>query len=479
MPNTRGFAAFVLIFLVSPAFLVPPAFAQFGGGGMGGAGGGGGAPPGLEKPRFRDHVMQQGGVRLRRESGDKVVRAVRIIGNKQIETERILQLLQTRQDGFYDEQTVLADVRRLYEFRAFRTVRDQTEEDAAGGVTVTFIVDELPLISNVVFHGNKRINDRELRGRAGIAKDDALNESAIESSRRRLTDYYLEEGFNQANIEARVGFQGNPLENLPPDPNAVVFRINEGEKERIANIKFVGNSIVTAGRLSKIIQSRDPMFEVGYYLGNVADMRKIDDDVQILTKYYRNLGYLTAQVDRLIEYSDSMQWVTVTFVIKEGPRYSVNKIRFAGNKFIDESSLRSGLNLAEGASFNQSLMNQDVADITYAYGSLGFIYAEVTPELRWIAAENQVDLVYKIEEGDRWKVGQIFVEIDGEPNLMRETTMLNYLDLIEGQYIDRRALEMNRRRLLRSELLETNPTIADAPDLRVVPRDEDSFGGYR
>ena len=470
MPHTRVVIAFLAVSLVSPAF------AQFGGGGMGGAGGGG-APPGLEKPRFRDHVMQNGGLRLRRESGDKVVRAVRIIGNKQIETERILQLLQTRQDGVFEEQTVLSDVRRLYEFRAFKTVRDQIEEDAQGGVTVTFYVEELPLISNVIFHGNKRINDRELRGRAGLAKDDALNESAIESSRRRLLDYYREEGFNQAAIETLVGFEGNPANGLEPDPSAVVFRINEGEKERIADIKFTGNTIVSASRLSKVIQSRDPMFEVGYYIGNVADMNKIDQDVEILTKYYRNLGYLTAQVDRVLEYSESLKWVTITFIINEGPRYSVNKIRFTGNKYIDENSFRIGLNLKEGAPFNQSLMNQDISDITYSYGSLGFIYAEVTPELRWIAAENQVDLVYKIEEGDRWKVGQIFVEIDGEPNLMRESTMLNLIDLVEGQYIDRRALEMNRRRLLRSELLETNTTIADPPDLRVVPR-EDDFGGF-
>jgi outer membrane protein insertion porin family len=454
------------------------ALAQFGGG-MGGSGGGAGAPPGVEKVRFRDHVMERGGLQLRRETGDTVVRAVRIIGNKQIETERILQLLQTRQDGFYDEITVLEDVRRLIEFRAFQNVSKTVEADDQGGVVVTFTVEELPLISNVVFHGNKAINDRELRNRAGIAKEDALNPTAIESSRRRLLDYYREEGFSQATIEPVVGFEGNAQAGLSADPNAVVFRINEGQKERIWNIKFVGNKIVSASRLEKVIGSKDPMFEVGYYIRNEANIRKIDDDVQVLTKYYRNLGYLTAQVDRVLDYDASGKWLSITFLIDEGPRYSVNEIRFVGNQFIDESSLRARLNLLEGQPFNQSLMNVDVSDITYAYGSLGFIYSEVTPELRWITAENQVDLVYKIEEGDRWKVGQIYVEIDGEPNLMRETTMLNYLDLVEGQYIDRRALEMNRNRLLRSELLETNPTIADPPDLRVVPRDDDGFGGIR
>ena len=35
---------------------------------------------------------------------------------------------------------------------------------------------------------------------------------------------------------------------------------------------------------------------------------------------------------------------------------------------------------------------------------------------------NVVDLVYEIAEGDRWKVGEIRVNIDGEPHLMRETS---------------------------------------------------------
>lgn len=456
--------------------LASPAAAQFGGG-MGGGGGGGAAPPGIEKPRFRDHVMEQGGLSVRRETGDKVVRVVRIVGNRQIETERILQLLRTRADRVFDEQTVLADVRRLYEFRAFQTVRDSVEEDGQGGVTVTFTVEEFPLISDVKFHGNKAIGDRELRGRAGIVKEDPLNNAAIESTRRRLLDYYHEQGFGLVSIDSVIGLSANPAEGIAADPNAVIYRINEGPKERIWSIRIEGNTVVGEDRLKKVIQSRGPMLNVGYYIGNTANLEKIDSDVDVLAAYYQNLGYLTARVDRLLEYDASGKWLTVTFVIDEGPQFSVNEIRIAGNRFIDEASLREGLSLKAGEALNGTRMNADVSDITYAYGSLGFIYAEVKAEIRWIDSPNSVDVVYQIEEGDRWKVGHIYVEIDGEPNLMREYTMLNYLDLVEGQFIDRRTLEMNRRRLLRSELLETNPTIADPPDLRVVPRDEDEYGG--
>ena len=50
-------------------------------------------------------------------------------------------------------------------------------------------------------------------------------------------------------------------------------------------------------------------------------MAKIDQDVDVLAAYYHNLGFLTATVGRRIEYDDDGKWITVNFVINEGPRF--------------------------------------------------------------------------------------------------------------------------------------------------------------
>jgi outer membrane protein insertion porin family len=279
-----------------------------------------------------------------------------------------------------------------------------------------------------------------------------------------LIDYYHEEGFNQASIISSIG--------IPSDPSAVVFRINEGPKERVAEIRIEGNTIVNEARLKKIINSRGPMAGIVKYMNNTADLSKIDQDVNVLAGYYHNLGFLTATVGRRLEYDETGRWITVTFVIDEGPRFQVNNVQIVGNDFIEEESLRARLELEPGDMFDGTIMRRDVGELVYGYGELGFIYAEVEPKTVMRDEANTVDLVYEITEGDRWKVGQIRVNIDGESHLMRETTMLNLVDLREGDFIDRRTLELNRRRLERSQLLETNPQIADPPDIKVVPRDE-------
>ena len=45
------------------------------------------------------------------------------------------------------------------------------------------------------------------------------------------------------------------------------------------------------------------------------------------------------------------------------------------------------------------------------------------------------------------------------------------LNMREGDYINRAALETGKNVLQRSQLLESNPQVADPPDIKVVPRD--------
>ena len=461
--------ATALICVLATAVFLGDAQAQFGGGGFGGGGAGGGPNmPGPDtKPKFSDHVYSQAGLAMRREKGDAVVLGVKIVGNRNISSHQILQQLHTRQGRFFDNETVLGDVRRLNDMGSFETVRFDTKEyPKQKGVVVTFMVRERAVVKQVVYHGARGMGVRELSGRAGINVNDPLSKFTIESARRRLIDYYHEEGFNQAAVTTTVGYEGNP--------GAVVFRINEGPLERIRSISVEGNTILSEARLEKIIKSRGPVAGVLRHFGNVANMEKINRDVDVLAATYHNLGYLTATVGRRLEYEENGKWLHVTFVVNEGPRFKINNVQIEGNQFVTEASLRQRIKLKPGDMFDGTQMRKDVGEMTYGYGELGFLYAEITPRTVMRDESNVVDLVYKIEEGDRWVIDRIRVNIEGEPHLMRESTMLNLIDgLREGDFIDRRKLEIGKRRLSNSNLLETNPQVAGPPDIIVQPKDDE------
>ncbi|MEM9588526.1 MAG: POTRA domain-containing protein [Planctomycetota bacterium] len=456
------------------AVICVPAAAQFGSPGMGGGGqpGGGPQPQGTpDKPKFRDVIHQDRGFAVNRESGDAIVAGVRVKGNRSVETHTIMQQLKTKSGRFYDVETVFADIRRLTDLRKFDNVTYEAIPSEKG-MFVTFIVRERPIVSELYFHGAQHMNRTELQGRAGIGPGDPISEFAIENARRRLIDYYREEGFNQVSIKTEVGAKKVDVDGGQEDPFAVVFRINEGPLERIEAIHVEGSTVVSEARLKKIISSRGSPLGVVHYLGNVASIDKINADVDALAAYYHNLGYLTATVGRRIEYDRSGKWMTVTFVVNEGPQFTINEVRIIGNRYVETDTLMQRLELQAGQPFNGTKLRRDVGEMTYGYGELGFIYAEIEPQTVMRDEANIVDLVYKIDEGDRWKIGEIKVNIEGDPHLMKEQTILNMLSLRPGDLIDRRDLEIARRRLSGSNLLEVNPAIADPPDITVVPKDD-------
>lgn len=428
-------------------------------GGMGGGMPGGGAPGPAARPRFRDAIHEAEGLTVNREKGDKIVASVRVVGNRRISGHSIAQKLQTRRGRFYDDETVLSDISRLNEMGTFDNVSFETTE-TPDGVAVLFKLRERPVIGKVVFHGNRALNERELKGRSGVTAGDPLSPFAVENANRRLIDYYREEGFNRVAISSKITDDGD-----------VVFRINEGPKERIRKIRIIGGTIVSESRLKNVIKSRDSRWGLTTYAGNVADMNKINRDVEILQQYLHNLGFLTATVGRTFEFEPDGKFMNLTFVVNEGPRYAVNEVQILNNTYMTEESIRSRLELKPGDFFDGTLMRRDIGDIMYGYGEHGFIYAEVEPKTIIRDEDGTVDLVYQIVEGDRWRIDQIHVRIDGEPQLMKESTILNLLELHEGEIIDRRKLESDQRRLGASPLLESDMNIAEPPDIKVVPKE--------
>ena len=437
------------------------AFAQFGGGGMGGGPGGGGAPPGVEKPKFRDHLFQRGGMRIRRESGDKLVAKVSVVGNKTVGLDRVMAEVQTRQGRFYDFNVVMEDVRRLHKFGAFGRIRPQVTEQA-DGVHVTFVVEERPVVQSVVFHGNHGINDRELKGRVGIEPGDPLSQFSIESGKSRLVEYYRDEGFNQATVETVTGatIDGKVY------PNAVVFRINEGPLERVDKIEIVGNTFVGEARLKKIIKTRGSFWNT-FNIMNRAKLDVIESDIQNLTSYYRDLGFFEAEVGLMKYYDESGKYLNLRFVIKEGPRYRVRNINLVGTKYVEPSSLTTALRLKEGEYFDRGKMQADVQGIRYGLGSLGFIFADVQARPTVLDEPGTMDLVYRIAEGDQYKCGEIRIHVEGDDHLVSDHVIKNRLEFREGELLNRRNIDLSERLLKSTQVFVTNPAEGAVPRIAV------------
>ena len=110
------------------------------------------------------------------------------------------------------------------------------------------------------------------------------------------------------------------------------------------NTKFVGNTIASDDRLRTQISTSRPFL---WLFGGEFDRKKLDEDVEKLTAYYRGLGFFRARIGREIEFNEKQNWVTITFVIDEGPRYKIRNVSVIGNTKYTNDELLADLKLKQ------------------------------------------------------------------------------------------------------------------------------------
>jgi outer membrane protein insertion porin family len=449
-PYAVAFAATVLAGLA-------PARAQLGNPlGQGGMFG-----PGAKPPQYRDIQFAPQGPQVE-------VADVQIRGNRVTPRSEIEGLLRTRRGRIFDPEVLQADVHTLLDRGRFADVKTYTQRVPAGMVVI-FELLEPPKIEYVRFVGNhgsrwnvfaKGLSDYALNKEVGLKKGESLNVYAVEEARRRLENLYQEKGYAKAEVVV--------LEGDKPQDRGVVFLISEGGVERIFSTKFEGNTIANDSRLKTVVKSKPGIL---YYFGGKFDKRKIDEDVDRLTAYYRNLGFFRARVGRHYDYNEAGSWLDVTFVIDEGPRYKIREVSFAGNEKYDTADVMGLMELKPGDYFNQDMLLRDEFTVKDLYGSRGHIFADIKAETVFFEEPGWVDLVYNIKEGDVYRVGQINVHIGGDHPHTKRNVVLNRLSLRPGDIIDIRELRDSERRLKASQLFENDPAQGLAPKIVVRPPD--------
>ena len=388
----------------------------------------------------------------------KMVVDVRVVGNESIPTKRIASQIKSRPGRTFESAVVRDDIRALNRTRWFLHVEAEYLPAPDDGVVVVFRVVERQRIQYVKFLGNTKSRRKTLEKKAELKVGDPLDPYSIERAREAILTFYREAGFNRVRVEI--------LEGTKRGDKGAVFLIDEGEKQRIADVEFVGNQIASDGRLKTQIQSKPPFLGI---FGGYVDRDKIDADIERLTAYYRSLGFFQARVGVEPEFNEELDRLKLRFVIHEGVRYKVRNVTVAGVTKFNTEELLAELKLKQDDFFDQPKMQGDVEKLKEVYGAVGYIFADVQAEPRFLEEPGTLDLVYTISEGHRYRVGRIDVQITGENPHTRIRTVLNRLDLRPGDVVDIRKLRDAERRLRASGLFRNEPHLGVTPKILVQP----------
>ncbi len=214
----------------------------------------------------------------------------------------------------------------------------------------------------VDFNGNELFEDQELLESLSFFATGFIDAAEVRAAAAEIEALYLTEGHYFAEVRGRY-------EPLPSGDVRVAFDIDEGPRMEIRAVTFEGTEFGDPERLRELMSTREfGVLESAGYL----QPAQLEADIRNIEAYYRELGFLWAQVPRWTLVAEDDQALYITLFVNEGPRTLVEDVRFRGNEVLSGAYLGRTLNLRRSEPFGPAALQADAAAILRAYGARGY-----------------------------------------------------------------------------------------------------------
>src|SRR5215204_4158802 len=400
----------------------------------------------------------------------RLVENVDVIGNRRLRKDDILYYIQTRPGDPYNVEQVQRDYQTLLSLTFFdkTATRVLTENGVRGGVDVIFEVKELPIIRDLEFEGLKSVPESDVlkafrERRVGVSKESIYDPVKVRNAMRVIKELLSAAGHPNATIEERT-------EEVSATSVAITFDVNEGDRVRVVDIQFEGNTVFSDGALRGAMKYVKEAGLISRFKGaDILDREKLDVDLRFVDNYMRSKGYLQARhgepriesvgprrtgfpILPLPFLSSVDEGLRVTVPIVEGKVYRLGEFKVEGNSIFSETQVRSviGLNkgdIADGEKVSKGLFE----NLKKFYGQQGFIEytAEPVPTFKdnpQNPNEGIVDFTVTIEEGKQFTlrrlefVGNTFTR----DNVLRREVLINEGDIYNDAYWEYSVVKLNQ-----------------------------------
>lgn len=354
--------------------------------------------------------------------------------------------VQTKKGLMFSERILNDDVRRLYALGVFADVVSMVETLPDGKKAVTFRVSAKPVVTSVVFEGNKKYTEKKLREFVKIYTGSPLNEKFLSESAAALRNFYDEQGLKDAKIF--------PLQLADGTGVKVVFRITENLRRRVHSVQFKGVTAYKPGELCDGLETRYTILSVNWLSwlplmkgAGLVDNSAVERDKMRLREMYWRKGYLDFKV-KSIEYKEAAgnpELIDIHIEVEEGEPYFVGEVRIRGNTRFSEEELRELIVLKNDDVYSSVKDDAFMKALEEKYLPLG--YADFAVRVRKIPnfETHTVDLEYTLREGPPYTIGEVYISGN---KWTKDHVIRRELLFSPDDPVDKNLIDITRNRLL-------------------------------
>ncbi|BCU77453.1 outer membrane protein assembly factor BamA [Luteolibacter sp. LG18] len=245
---------------------------------------------------------------------------------------------------------------------------------------------------SIRYVGPKTIDEARLRN--------SMSTSAGQQYRTEKIDSDIKSLYNSGLVED-VRFLAEPA----GDRVKLIAEVRT--RSTIGGVGFVGNSIFSDAKLAK---------ETKLKSGGILSDSSIVDAKRNLEKYYQGYGYPDVAITYRMQPTAQSGVADLIFVIEEGAKNEIRKIRFEGNTAFTESELRKNMKtkekgllsfLTKSGRFETGKLDEDMESVLDYYRSHGYLRVSSPGVRRDPVGDGRVDIVIPIVEGDKYTVAGV------------------------------------------------------------------------
>jgi outer membrane protein insertion porin family len=269
-------------------------------------------------------------------------------------------------------------IMKLWEQKYFADVAIYLTGKKDKNLSIEIYVKEMPKVSDFIFKGTKNKTERiDLEEQLALNKNKILTENLKRAAKERILKFYSDKSYVAATVDVE-----EKIDPTNPNSRVVTFRINRGDKKKIDNINFAGNTSVSDSKLKKQMKGNKervkatlfrtdknsayenvkpytakqyfkkfgflslnktreflaPWLRVKLASGKFSK-KKLDDDRNAILDYYNTIGYRDAAIEKDTFYYGKGNNMNLEFKIDEGRKYYFGDITFKGNSKFSDSIL--------------------------------------------------------------------------------------------------------------------------------------------
>lgn len=408
------------------------------------------------------------------QSGDAFVASdIRIDGLQRISAGTVFTYLPIEKGDAVTNAKTTEAIRALYKTGFFSDVRFERQGDI-----LVVSVTERPSINTLTLKGNKEIKTEDLlKGLKGIglSEGETFNPLNLDRVTQELLRQYNNKGKYNVVISPTVA-------TIDRNRVDITLDITEGKGARLRDINIVGNTIYADDLIRESWESNTSNWLSWYKRDDQYSREKLSGDLEKLTDYYLDRGYVDFNVDSTqVAISPDKKDVFLTTNVTEGKIYKVAAVSVSGDTIVPKADVEKLLLIRAGNTFSRQLLTATNDRITAMLGNIGYANAEVNPVPDINRETQEISINFTVNPGPRVQVRRI--EVTGNVRTADEV-IRRELRQFENSWYSQSALDRSKIRLQRLGFFETvdveSKPVPGRPDqvdvvLNVKERNSGSF----